>query len=265
MQLLHAELPNAQFDFITDDWWGQVRLIKSHEEVAFMEKAALIGDKIVEALVETIRPGMTEADVFACAYAALFRNGGELGSPLLMLETSNTFRSTSALHRERPQDRVIQKGDIICQEMDTWYSDGSVASTGKPIALGSPSDEYLRMTKLMLDVYEREIAQLRPGKTNEDLRAAADPILEAGYSGTCPVLFGIPGRTAGEYPCAVAFDDPSSHRAEPFVLQAGMTVVLHPYPYSIDCTKGVEISDTWLITEGEPRCLHRYPRELTII
>ena len=81
----------------------------------------------------------------------------------------------------------------------------------------------------------------------------------------CPVLFGIPGRSAGEHPCAVAFDDPSSHKPQPFALEPGMTVVLHPYPYSIDCTKGVEISDTWLITEGEPRCLHEYPRRLTII
>ena len=121
------------------------------------------------------------------------------------------------------------------------------------------------MVELMLEVYEKEIDQLRPGKTSEDLRRAAAPILEAGYSGTCPVLFGIPGRTAGEYPCAVAFDDPSSHKPLPFILEPGMTVVLHPYPYSIDCTKGVEISDTWLITDGEARCLHKYPRRLTII
>jgi Xaa-Pro aminopeptidase len=265
LKLFAEELPDVWFEFVTDDWWKQVRLIKSNEEIDFMEKAAAIGDKIVEAIVETIEPGMTEADIFACAYSALFKNGGELGAPLLMLESSNTFASTSALHRERPQNRVLQQGDIICQEMDTWYSDGSNASTSKPIALGKPSEEYLEMVELMLKVYEREIDQLRPGKTNEDLRKAAAPILEKGYSGTCPVLFGIPGRSAGEYPCALAFDDPASHKPETFVLEPGMTVVLHPYPYSLDYTKGVEISDTWVITEGEARCLHKYPRQLTII
>ncbi|MFH0727281.1 MAG: Xaa-Pro peptidase family protein [Pseudomonadota bacterium] len=265
LKLFTAELPGARFEFVTDAWWQQVRLIKSSEEIEFMEKAASIGDRVVEAIVENIRPGMTEADVFACAYSALFRNGGELGSPLLMLESSNTYASTSALHRERPQNRILQRGDIICQEMDTWYSDGSNASTSKPIALGEPSEEYLEMVDLMLKVYEKEIEQLRPGKTNEDLRKAAAPILEKGYSGTCPVLFGMPGRSAGEYPCALAFDDPSSHKPEPFVLEPGMTVVLHPYPYSLDYTKGVEISDTWVITEGEARCLHKYPRQLTII
>jgi Xaa-Pro aminopeptidase len=265
LKLFAVELPDACFEFVTDAWWREVRLIKSSEEIEFMEKAASIGDRVVEAIVETIKPGMTEADIFACAYSALFKNGGELGSPLLMLESSNTFASTSALHRERPQNRVLQKGDIICQEMDTWYSDGSIATTSKPIALGEPSEEYMEMVDLMLKVYEEEIEQLRPGKTNEDLRKAAAPILEKGFSGTCPVLFGLPGRSAGEYPCAIAFDDPASHKPKPFVLEPGMTVVLHPYPYSLDYTKGVEISDTWVITEGEPRCLHKYPRQLTII
>ena len=87
-----------------------MRLIKSAEEIAFMEKAAAIGDKVVEAIADTMKPGMTEAALFACAYEALFKNGGELGSPLLMLESSNTFASRSALHRERPQNRVLQRG-----------------------------------------------------------------------------------------------------------------------------------------------------------
>jgi Xaa-Pro dipeptidase len=265
LTLFAEELPHAEFEVVTDDWWRQVRLIKSNEEIDFMERAAAIGDKVVEAIVAHVRPGITEAEIFGCAYSALFQNGGELGSPLLMLESSNTFTSTSALHRERPQNRTLQAGDIICQEMDTWYSDGSVASTSKPIALGAISDEYMSMVELMLRVYESEIGQLRPGKTNEDLRRAAAPILESGYSGTCPVLFGIPGRSAGEYPCALTFDDPASHRPEPFVLEPGMTVVLHSYPYSPDCTKGVEISETWVVTEGEPRCLHKYPRRLTVL
>ena len=93
LALFAEELPNAQFDFVTDDWWRKVRLIKSAEEIVFMEKAAAIGDKVVEAIADTMKPGMTEADLFACAYEALFKNGGELGSPLLMLESSNTFAS----------------------------------------------------------------------------------------------------------------------------------------------------------------------------
>lgn len=265
LKVFADELQGAFLEFVTDEWWAEVRLIKSPEEILFMERAASIGDKVIEAIVESVRPGMTEAELFGCAYAALFKNGGELGSPLLMLGSSHTFASGSALHRERPQNRVLQRGDVVCEELDTWYSDGSVASTSKPVALGEPSDSYLEMAELMLKVYEAEIDQLRPGRTNEDLRRAAAPILEAGYTGTCPVLFGIPGRSAGEYPCAVAFDDPASHRPLPFVLQPGMTVVLHPYPCSVDYRKGVEISDTWLITEGEPRCLHRYPRRLTIV
>ncbi|MHB8867968.1 MAG: M24 family metallopeptidase [Thermoleophilia bacterium] len=265
LEVFAHDLKGASVEFVTDDWWSEVRLIKGPEEIDFMERAAAIGDKVIEAIVDNIRPGMTEAELFGCAYAALFKNGGELGSPLLMLGSSDTFASGSALHRERPQNRVLQRGDIVCEELDTWYCDGSVASTSKPVALGEPSDSYLEMVELMLKVYEAEIDHLRPGRTSEDLRRAAAPILEAGYAGTCPVLFGIPGRGAGEFPCAVAFDDPASHRPAPFVLRPGMTVVLHPYPCSVDYRKGVEISDTWLITEDEPRCLHRYPRRLTIV
>ena len=263
LKLFAEELPQAQFEFVTNDWWKQLRLIKSNEEIEFMEKAAAVGDRMIEALVENARPGITEADLFGVMYGTLFKYGGE--PVLVMLDSTNTFHSTSAFHRPRPKNRVLQHGDIIHQEIWLAYSDGSQAGIGYPIALGQPSKEYLEMTGLMLRVYNDVIDQLRPGKTTKDLQKAAAPLLEAGYSSDCPACWGVPYRNCGEYPCAMVFDDPAGHLPEPFVFAPGMTIHVRIYIKTIDFTKGVEIGEMWVITEDEPRCLNKYPRQLTIV
>lgn len=256
LKIYDEAFPKAQFEFVTNDWWQELRLIKSPEEIQFMEKACEIGDKMVEAIVENVRPGMTEAQMFGIVHKRMYECGG---TPiLLLLESTNTFRPNSAFHRPEAKNSVLQHGECLHQEMWVGYCDGSYGSVGYTIFLGQPSKEYLEMSRLLLRCYEDVVNQLRPGKTNEDLENAAFPLLEAGYANDCPICWGIPGRNCRELPSVHVFPDPHGHHPDPFVLKPGMTPHVRLYPKSTDFTRGVEIGEMWLITEGEPRCLNKF-------
>jgi len=256
LKMYTEELPDVEFEFVTNDWWNELRLIKHPEEIQFMERACQIADKMVEAVLENVRPGMTEGEYYGIVHKTMYENGGE---PLLLLmDATNTYNSISSFHRPRPKNRTLQHGDCLHQELWIAYIDGSYGAQGYSIFLGQPSKEYLEMVRLVSRCYDDVIKQLRPGKTNDDLQKAAFPLLEAGYANDCPVCWGMPGRNCRELPSIEVFPDPNGHYPDPFVLEAGMTLQVRLYPKSIDFTKAVEVGETWLITDDEPRCLNKF-------
>ena len=257
------ELPQAQFEIVTRDWWHQVRRIKSDEEIEFLEKAAEIGDKMIEAIVQNVRPGMNEADIFAWMSYAMIKNGGEI--PAMVLATStNTFDPDSSFQGVTPRNRVLQPGDIILTEVGPRYPDGSECQTGKPIAFGEPSQEYRKMVDIMLRAYDRVVDQLRPGKTDQDIARAGSVIREAGYVWHSPLIHSELGGGVSATPVVFGHDDAFIPQ-ESFVMEPNMTIVPEIHVASPDWTRGVFMCDTWVITPGEPRCLNKYPRQLTII
>ena len=133
-KVLTQELPEANFEFVTRDWWWQVRLIKSEEEIEFLERAAEIGDRMHEAVAEHIQPGMTEADVFAWMHHAMLHHGGDI--PTMVLAVSfNMFEGDGNYLHETPHNRVLKKGDIILTEIAPRYPDGSECQTGRSFCL----------------------------------------------------------------------------------------------------------------------------------
>jgi len=54
-----------------------LRTVRSTEEIANMQRAAMIGDAMSEAVEAEIRPGMPEQAIFGALYAAMAHEGGE--------------------------------------------------------------------------------------------------------------------------------------------------------------------------------------------
>src|SRR5258706_43769 len=73
---LQKLLPEAQF---VDASWilEEMRVVKSEEEIEMLRKAGRIARKVVDAMVETARPGIPEAVVYAEMIKTQIANGGE--------------------------------------------------------------------------------------------------------------------------------------------------------------------------------------------
>jgi Xaa-Pro dipeptidase len=112
------------------------------------------------------------------------------------------------------------------------------------------------------DVAEATLAAvsgaLRPGVLPAELLAAADLVLDAGFTTLDDLVHGFGG---GYLPPVLSHrGTPAGVHAEP--LQEGMTVVVQPNVCTPDQQAGVQTGELFEITADGARSLHSFPRGL---
>jgi Xaa-Pro aminopeptidase len=93
------------------DIMRDVRAVKSPAEIAVMEEAARICDIGHETITRTLRPGMTELELFSEVIRAMAYAGGELSA--LPLQATTTGRGTHAV----PTRQVFKSGDFVFADL----------------------------------------------------------------------------------------------------------------------------------------------------
>jgi Xaa-Pro dipeptidase len=247
---LTEAFPEAEFPRFSDEFWLK-RIVLSDEELVCLDEAGRIGDAAVQAIMDRLRPGMREVDLFNIIYDVFSAEGAE--NPCMVLAASeNMFHPTSAFQRPRPIDREIEVGDVLLLELGARDPHGYEAQTGKPITFGPPPDDYKRMLDVCLEAYHAIVDVLRPGTTAADLRAAGQVITDAGYTVVAPYVHGVFNPLdAGPFVG-------TSHRPDKDVtLAPGMGVCVEIHPCSEDVIRGVFLGDTYVITEDGSRCVNR--------
>lgn len=245
MKNLMDDLPGARFMNATPLTMS-VRMVKSAEEVEFLEKATAIAEREVAAIAATARPGMHEYEVHAEAVYAALKHGGEY--PYM-------FRWRAGHTPERqawvPTHRRFQPGDIVINEIDAkWGGYESQAVHAIQVG-GKPRADYLEMFELSRKVFDRVTAIMAPGVTwGELVRVYVETLKGTKYSpGT--VLF--IGRGCGEdEPMAGTNNSPEFLSGK---FQAGNVVIVKPSICTPDHSFTVNVGDPVVVTDSGARRL----------
>lgn len=256
MRALEEECPHAEFPEFGDEFWKK-RLVLSDEEIACLEEAGRIGDAAVQAVIDNLRPGMSETDLFAIIYEALGREGGEL--PCMVLACGEDMRNpVSGFQRPRAMSRTISDNDVLLMEIGARDRHGYEAQTGKPIIYGDPPPLFEDLLDTMFTAYERVTDVLRPGCDAKQLREAGSVINDRGYQVVAPLVHGVFNPIdAGPFVG-------TSHRPDKdVVLEPGMACCVEIHPCNEDVTAGVFMGDTYVITEDGARSVNQLPPVLT--
>ena len=252
---LHESFPKSEFVCYSDEFW-KMRLVHSEEEVACLEEAGRIGDAAVQAIMDELRPGMTEHDLFRIIYSTFASEGGEI--PCMVLAASESMDlPKSAFQRPRPINREICQGDILLLELGARDGHGYEAQTGKPITFGPPNSRYQDMLDVCLEAYEAIASVLKPGCCAKDIREAGQVIVDRGYTVVAPLVHGVFNPLdAGPFVG-------TSHRPDKdVVLEPNMACCVEIHPCSEDITAGVFMGDTFLITDDGARSLNKIPAKV---
>jgi ectoine hydrolase len=246
---LTEAFPEAEFPRFSDEFWLK-RIVMSDEELACLDEAGRIGDLAVQAIMDRLKPGMREVDLFNIIYDVFSAEGAE--NPCMVLAGSEDMRNpTSAFQRPRPIDREISANDVLLLELGARDPHGYEAQTGKPIVFGTPPAEYQAMLDTCLEAYFAIVDVLKPGCTAADIRRAGQVIQDRGYTVVAPLVHGVFNPLdAGPFVG-------TSHRPDKDVpLQPGMGLCVEIHPCSEDVVKGVFLGDTFVITEDGARCVN---------
>ncbi len=153
----------------------------SEEELTFLRKASEILDKSFEAIAATMKPGITEYDLWAAAEEAILKNGGWNSHFIIAaVGPGPVFLRAPSTHK------VLKKGDVAVFEIDTIYA-GISPQACFALSIGKPRAEVAKMGKLVEELYPYTLEQLEKQKTFLEIEQdLSNRIHKAGYEPITP-------------------------------------------------------------------------------
>jgi Xaa-Pro aminopeptidase len=252
--LFQQRMPEAIFEVVTGAY-EDLRLCKSNEEIALMERSAEVCDAAHIELNAAARSGVTDADLLRVALKAVHKRGGRIN--MCHIQSTSTLNPSMNYAFPLAVNRPLQTGDIILTELCAGIH-GYFCKIWGAVFLGEPAPEYRRMFELAIEAYKETLAAIRPEVRGSELKEPlAGKIGAAGYDGGSAVG----GWGNYNQPPGIRYRGDEFLDSE-FIFQAGQTFTVHGWPISKDKRKGVWIGDTCVATKNGARSLHQnYPLE----
>lgn len=275
---LQKLLPKAEF--VQASWLlEEMRIVKSEEEIDCLREACKISRKVVDAMRDTARPGVTDAAVYGEMIKTQIANGGE---PNIF----NLFAAGPVEHPDNelwhllhgceqpltPSMRPLQDGDIIVAEWHTKYA-GYRCHTEYTVYLGkNPPDELKRIWDVSIECLEASKEALVAGRTiREALEIIRRPADRAGLDWV-ELGFHAMGTASPEFPTCVyregyGSNSLNAHNIGDMLLEEGMTfgnnIDLHDSAWKYDV--GCMLSDFMVVRPQKAECLVDVPLDFPAV
>ncbi|MBB5174184.1 M24 family metallopeptidase [Texcoconibacillus texcoconensis] len=256
-QRLIQSLPDATFKDASL-LVNEIRLIKSDQEIEYMKRAAIIAEKAMSEGVKTIRPDVRECDTAANIYYHIASGTPEYGGDypaIVPLLPSGENTSTPHLTWS---ERTFQEGDSVIIELAGCYKRYHVP-LARTVSVGQPTDMLQQIAPFVIEGMNEVFDAVKPGMTcgeveevwrNKMKKRGVEKEARLGYS----VGLNYPPDW-GEHTASLRAGDST-------ILQPNMT--FHFIPALWYANYGIEISETFRVTEEGCESFTTYPRELII-
>ncbi len=160
---LKKDLPDVEL-IKADYTLVSLRIIKSNNEIELMKKAFEISEKAIDAIIDEIKPGMTELQVIGIAQREIYKHGGEYeGHALYCFSGPATNNAIS-----RPTHRKLRKNEVIQLNIGARVS-GYSSSVGLPISIGPLPAREKRLVEFGLEAHLKTMDLLKAGKPASDV------------------------------------------------------------------------------------------------
>jgi Xaa-Pro aminopeptidase len=219
------------------DFVEQARMVKDEEELGLLKNAVLMGAKLFDTALKTIRPGVKEVEVAAEMEYAARRSGAEGMS----FETIIAAGERSALPHGRASQAAIPKAGFVVCDFGVILS-GYCSDMTRTVHVGRPSEDARTMYEAVREAQHAGVEAVRPGAAVAEVDAAARKVLQkAGF-----------GRyfthSTGHGVGIEIHEPPRVAAGRNDVLRPGMVITIEPGAY-IPGKMGVRIEDMVVVTD----------------
>ncbi len=239
----------------------EVRAIKSPQEIAYVEKAAQIAEIGHKAAMESMRPGMTELDVYGEIVNAMAKAGGE-NPAIPVLVTSGP--KCACLHALASRKK-IEKGENvnidICGVFNRYH-----ANMARTYSIGKPNPDVAKVVELSAGAFDVIAEVIRPNlpvsEFNERMKAYYEEVgieQDKWWFGGYELGIAFPPDWVGEFVYDVEIDAGDQ-------LFVPGTVVNYESNFYLPHKAGVSYQiNTLIFTKERARILGEIPNDMIII
>ena len=237
--------------------YTRLRMIKSPEEIEFLEVGAALTDRAMEAVATNARPGVSELELAAAVEASYRAEGAK--DHVHYFAITNMDDPSQCVPAQHQARRAISAGDAVSAEISANYWDyvGQVLRTFTIAADATPL--YRELHDTADAAFDAITSVLKPGATCQQVVDAASVIEDAGFTTYDDLLHGFVG---GYLPPILGSKSRTVEPVPDITFEEGMTVVVQPNVITPDERAGVQTGGLVLITKDGCRSLHDVPRGL---
>jgi Xaa-Pro aminopeptidase/Xaa-Pro dipeptidase len=182
---LRRSLPDCQFIDI-DPEVAELRRLKSPLELHAIRQAAGIADTVLEAILPTLRPGLTENQVSARIACSVQELNAVCTLPPFVLSGNDNPTN----HRD-PSAKAIEVGETVMIDFLVAVN-GYHADIARSVVVGSPSSAQLHAWQAVCAAHQAILDLIAPGVSCSQLqRVAASTLAHYGYSHPTRVGHGL--------------------------------------------------------------------------
>lgn len=245
---------------------AEMRMVKSHEEIAVLRQAGQVAVAMCQAGVKAIAEGVAEYEVALAVIAGGTRKAAEflseegadrLFSPMIYnLQILQSGHDLSMVHR-RSTVRRIQRGDPVymCFCGIANFKQFKLGFD-REYFVGTVSEEHTGLYEIALKAQAAALEMIRPGVPAEEVHAAAVEVYQKAGFGICYRS----GRGIGYS----FLEKPEFKEGDKTPLKAGMTFAVDG-AITIPGEFGARVGDSIVVTESGFDYLTPYPKELRIL
>ena len=254
---LQKGLPNATFKDVTL-LVNYVRLVKSELELKYMKIAGEIVGKAMDTAIKKIQTGVQENEVVAHIYFSQILGTGVYGGDYpAIVPLIPSGEKTSSPHITW-SDEKFKNGDTVIIELAGCYKRYH-APLARTMVLGKPKKEIKELSEVVIEGINETLSFIKPGVTCEEVEEVwRTTIAKFGFIKDSRIGY----STGLSYPPDWGEHTASLRSGDKTILRPNMTFHLIPGIWFDDC--GVEISESFVVTEDGVEAIANFPRKLFV-
>ncbi len=250
---VRAGAPEADFPDASDAL-ASLRLRKDQTEVDAMRRAVRVAQDALEAVIPSIKIGMTEKELASELTIQLLKHGSDSEMPFAPIVSTGP---NSANPHASPSDRGLQRSDLLVVDWGATV-DGYISDLTRTFAVGEVEPEFGKIAEIVLQANEAGRAAGRPGVPCANVDKAARAVIEqAGYGKYFTHRTGHGIGMEGH-------EEPYMRADNMQMLYPGMAYTVEPGIY-LAGRGGVRIEDNVVVTKDNMDVLSDMPRELRMV
>jgi methionyl aminopeptidase len=234
--------------------------INTPEELAKLKTAGRIVRRMLEAMKNAVRPGVTTAELDETG-AQVMREHGAQSAPQLVYKFPgvNCISVNDEAVHGIPSERVLQKGDLVKLDV-TIEKDGFMADAAETVAVEEVPDESERLKACAERAFHKAMLVARAGfRVSEIGRAVEKEVRRAGFSVIRDLGGHGIGRTIHEAPRVPNFADPQAND----ILTEGLVITVEPI-IAAGSGRILVAKDGWTVCTADRRPSAHYEHTLVI-
>ena len=236
----------------------KLRVIKSHEEIVYVKKAAELADKALNEAWKHTKAGASEAKILAEMQKIVLEGGGDYPANEYIIGSGHN----ALLCRYQAEKRNLSNQDQLSIEWAGTYKHYHSAMF-RTIPIGKPDPKHIKMHEACVEALKNCEEKLKPGNNvGEVFDVHAKTFDDLGYK---EARMNACGYSLGSTFSPNWMDWPMLYTGNPYTIQPGNVFFMHMILMDSENQLAMNLGETYLVTDKNNERLGKQKLDLVVL